>query len=294
MLEKHLRSLQRTRRKKIDEIKQATRYDHLRSLLEKYDDTAGMALSSNELNGVKGKSKTSARAPRASMPASMGPNSSQRTRAPLITESGPTLAVNDVAVREEKGKGIAVRPGMKSSPSLSNGTPVEPGLPTLKQSQFQRTWLDRVADKILGAEVGGQATAAEQRYALICRICYTHNGLCPKEEWEEVQYICPRCGTFNSRRPSTAPVSTPWTKSTSQEGHSPATSSIMLPSPTPSKLTLPGGGSDESGNKEEDAIDESREELIKDEQKQDTIRSRKSTLGKIHDAQSDMEEMEVD
>lgn len=213
--EKHLRSLQRTRRKKIDEIKQATRYDHLRNLLEKYDDTA--VKSSDEMIGVQGKSRTNSKAPRTST----DPSGLLNTRTPG-KGNGPTLTVNNVAIQEGGEKGVPVRPGMKSTPSLSNGTPVELGLPTLKQSQFQRTWLDRVADKILGAEVGGQATAAEQRYALICRICYTHNGLCPKEEWKEVQYICPRCGTFNSRRPSTAPVSTPWTKSTSQEGHSPA------------------------------------------------------------------------
>lgn len=69
----------------------------------------------------------------------------------------------------------------------------------------------------------------------------------------------------------------------------------MLPSPTPSKLTLPGGGSEESGNKEEEAVvDENKEEIIKDEQKQNTIRSRKSTLGKVHQAQNNIEEMEVD
>ena len=69
-----------------------------------------------------------------------------------------------------------------------DGRQVQLAVPSQKiQTQSRRHWLDRVADKVLGAEAGGQEVKAEQRYALICRICFTHNGLCPKEEWEEVR-----------------------------------------------------------------------------------------------------------
>ncbi len=71
--------------------------------------------------------------------------------------------------------------------------------------------MDKLADAILGADPS--ATGPEQKYALICARCHRHNGLALKEEFNEVQYVCPHCGHFNSRRPSSAPVSSPFNHS---------------------------------------------------------------------------------
>jgi hypothetical protein len=51
----------------------------------------------------------------------------------------------------------------------------------------QRTWLDRMADSVLGADPSGTALGPEQKYALICVNCKRHNGLARKEEFEEVR-----------------------------------------------------------------------------------------------------------
>lgn len=169
--ETHLRSLQRTRRKKIDEIKLATRYDHLRSLLEKYDDTA--------VPVAVGKKGTTER------------TRSARTGGPLARKeleqapkpSGQTQLQGPAGQEAKVGGGE----GGESKNGVVVQGPVGAVQPSQRQEQFQRTWMDRLADKILGAEMGGQQVAAEQRYALICRICFTHNGLCPKEDWEEVR-----------------------------------------------------------------------------------------------------------
>jgi hypothetical protein len=287
--EKHLRSLQRTRRKKIDEIKQATRYDHLRSLLEKYDDTAPPK-TPDEANRPKIKARGSSRAAKTGKVAEGDNQTTPRKGRVSETPAGPSLAVNDVAIG---------RDGKPASEKLAAGS--ESALLLRRQSQLPRTWLDRVADKILGAEAGGQQVAAEQRYALICRICFTHNGLCPKEEWEEVQYICPRCGTFNSRRPSSTPVSRPW-------GTSPRSrDSSSLMSPSPSQSSKRGTSFGSSQMREEDEEEDGEEEnpllsredgdSIKGEIKTHNLRNRKSALqldGVHGQGEDSIENMEVD
>lgn len=89
------------------------------------------------------------------------------------------------------------------------GFPRPPLAPTMA-APLQRTWLDRMADAVLGADPSSAALGPEQKYALICSQCKRHNGLAAREEFDEVQYICPSCGTFNTRRPSSVPVSSPW------------------------------------------------------------------------------------
>lgn len=90
--------------------------------------------------------------------------------------------------------------------------------------------MDKLADAVLGSD-GGEV-GPEQRYALICERCHSHNGLAKREEFDEIrksidysilgiftkffmphpfsEYVCPRCGHFNSRRPSSTPISSPF------------------------------------------------------------------------------------
>ncbi len=88
------------------------------------------------------------------------------------------------------------------------GNVIQPPRPAASAIPMQKTWMDKVADAILGSDPA--AIGPEQKYALICARCHAHNGLALKEEFNEVQYVCPHCGHFNSRRPSSAPVSSPF------------------------------------------------------------------------------------
>ena len=292
--ETHLRSLQRTRRKKIDEIKLATRYDHLRSLLEKYDDTAVPVAVGKKGTAERTRSaRTGGPLARKELEQAPKPSGQSQLQGP----AGQEASVGG-------GEGGASKNGV-----VAQG-PVGAVQPSQRQEQFQRTWMDRLADKILGAEMGGQQVAAEQRYALICRICFTHNGLCPKEDWEEVrewlvrssvgqetdfarlaEYICPRCGTFNSRRPSSAPVSSPWGKSTRERQRTDSMASSPPASPSPARNLAERGspsGDDEKGEGEEPS-----DEIIKDkddDHREDRLRSRKAGAS----GEERLEEMEVD
>lgn len=62
--------------------------------------------------------------------------------------------------------------------------------------QTPRTFHDRVLDFIVGSD---NNEATENRYALICKQCLTHNGLAPPGSINpfKVSYICPNCGFLN-------------------------------------------------------------------------------------------------
>jgi len=49
-----------------------------------------------------------------------------------------------------------------------------------------RRWYDRLADAVLGEEdgLGGGTGGASSKYALICKKCFTHNGLVMKRDFE--------------------------------------------------------------------------------------------------------------
>jgi predicted RNA-binding Zn-ribbon protein involved in translation (DUF1610 family) len=70
--------------------------------------------------------------------------------------------------------------------------------PTPQPIQATRKhWYDKFADAILGEDDEQSASVAASRYALICQKCFSHNGLVKESQWEDTQYVCPKCGFFN-------------------------------------------------------------------------------------------------
>ncbi|KAJ2896981.1 hypothetical protein IWW38_001858, partial [Coemansia aciculifera] len=69
----------------------------------------------------------------------------------------------------------------------------------------------------------GDSSGVDEKYALICRHCYAHNGLVFVDEINDIQYNCPKCGKFNPsnralRAASAAPLDdAPATGSVSQQ-----------------------------------------------------------------------------
>lgn len=55
-----------------------------------------------------------------------------------------------------------------------------------------KTWVDKIMDSIIGEETG-------HKYALICKNCFSHNGLVEKEEYAVAKYRCLKCEFFNDR-----------------------------------------------------------------------------------------------
>lgn len=193
--EKHLIDLRRQKREKVDEIKRATKYDHLRMLLEKYDE-AGPKPPVEAATPTKGKAGSRNASPSSRSPTSSAAGTPQRpgSAAPSTPEAQALQAQRMALMRQQ---------GIRPVPP-----PTAPAIP------MQKTWMDKLADSILGSDPA--ALGPEQKYALICARCHAHNGLALKEEFNEVQYVCPHCGHFNSRRPSSAPVSSPFNAASSR------------------------------------------------------------------------------
>ncbi|KAJ2792451.1 hypothetical protein GGI18_000394 [Coemansia linderi] len=77
-----------------------------------------------------------------------------------------------------------------------------------------RPWLDKLVDQLVGDSSG-----VDEKYALICRHCYAHNGLVLVEEINDIQYTCPKCGKFNpSNRAIRAAAAAPATQLANYEG----------------------------------------------------------------------------
>ncbi|CCH44407.1 putative membrane protein [Wickerhamomyces ciferrii] len=71
----------------------------------------------------------------------------------------------------------------------------------------ERHWYDTIIDTVVGAD----ELSPNNRYALICPNCSSHNGLAPPGQLPEfVRYICPRCGLLNGKE---QPLETPLEKS---------------------------------------------------------------------------------
>ncbi|KAI3624266.1 hypothetical protein CBS14141_002694 [Malassezia furfur] len=165
--ETHLQALRVQRRQKINEIKKATDFEHLRSLLERYDDEASSDLAHTQTSPAAGDdapSGTSLRS-KASSRSLRSKASKDKLSVTHSWESQPS--------RDDRNKKLA--PPITGMPIM--GVPSAPP---------PRGWMDKVADMILGTDPYG-ASPEDQQYALICRNCFRHNGLVPKNELNEIR-----------------------------------------------------------------------------------------------------------
>ncbi|KAJ1935106.1 hypothetical protein FBU59_005489, partial [Linderina macrospora] len=82
------------------------------------------------------------------------------------------------------------------------GQPVASGVVRTSQANMSavrsesepRPWLDKLVEGLVGE------TGPQEKYALICRHCFAHNGLVLPDEVNVIQYTCPKCGKFNPSR----------------------------------------------------------------------------------------------
>lgn len=164
--EEHLKDLQRQRRAKIEEIKRATKYDHLRLLLEKYDD------EKKPVGPQQGRGTAGPQTPvKGGKPQQQGQAPGSAVARPPVPGQQPLPS----AMRGSQPTGAPTSAGFAQPQTRAPAAPA------------QRTWLDRMADSVLGADPSSTALGPEQKYALICVSCKRHNGLARKEEFEEVR-----------------------------------------------------------------------------------------------------------
>ncbi|KAJ3221208.1 hypothetical protein HK099_003685 [Clydaea vesicula] len=66
-------------------------------------------------------------------------------------------------------------------------------------SPTPRGWMDKMMDTIIGDD-------QFNKYALICQSCFTHNGLCLPEEFQNTKFKCYKCNFLNIRGDGNFPV----------------------------------------------------------------------------------------
>ncbi|KAK4049096.1 hypothetical protein OIO90_005566 [Microbotryomycetes sp. JL221] len=164
--ETNLRSLKKQQRAKVEELKRNTGYYSTKTLIDKYDDEQG----SNKQHGIestttKGGIKAQARS-NATKPPPQQQQQQQQNQSQQQQATSPLIPLAPSAV-----------------------------------AQPPRTFMDKVADALIGTN---NEQEPFNKYALICSKCYNHNGLVPKEEFETIQYQCPRCGFMNLSRQTLA------------------------------------------------------------------------------------------
>ncbi|GAA5861751.1 hypothetical protein JCM3774_002693 [Rhodotorula dairenensis] len=193
--EKTLKHLVKQKQDKVEEIKKKTGYYSTRDLLEKYDE----ALRKGPPGSVPSTPV------KAAIPAGKSPASNPVASTPARPGAGTpaTPATPQGQIRNVPATGTPVGPGTPSGNPQPWGGASAPGalaaFPTMPPpTPHTRSIMDKVADALLG--VSPEETNPYNKYALICAKCFSHNGLCPKDEFEFVQYRCPRCGHFNPRR----------------------------------------------------------------------------------------------
>ncbi|KAA1118752.1 hypothetical protein PGT21_004558 [Puccinia graminis f. sp. tritici] len=179
-----LRLLQKQLRDKVEELKKKTAYYSTKELLDRYDEKTKLNPQSSPSNPHQlgrmtmtppnNEAMRHRQRPPSSSPANLSSTLSpiQNNHPSPAYQTGPpsTGATSSAAHQQLHQK-------MSNSPSPSIG----------------RGWADRFAEVLLGDD----EARPESKYALICINCFAHNGLVRQEELDHIQYLCPKCGTFN-------------------------------------------------------------------------------------------------
>lgn len=165
-LEKHLVTLRKQQKEKVEEIKKKTNYDSTRNLIERYDETTDSPLRRRvNVNG-------------ASVPAT--PQKAPTPQPQRMLNPLPRSPAQIPPALQQQLFRRFFSPSIgQFSMYLFSASPQRPMPPPRKH------WYDKVADAILGDD--DTITAASSRFALICQRCFAHNGLVKESVWEETR-----------------------------------------------------------------------------------------------------------
>ncbi|KAJ2809525.1 hypothetical protein H4R20_000027 [Coemansia guatemalensis] len=215
VIDRHNTRIKRLReelKERLDELKKKTAFDTTKNLIDKY--TAGEQTPAAE-RGQAARLKQEAKNRRRTMP-NFGTPGSQSTNQAGPLQASPLAAKSQRALSAQQqqqqqllglqGATAAIPPNNGQLQPLSSGelgrndaevgivkvTPRGSSLQNANSGSVSRPWLDKLVDQLVG-DVGSD----KDKYALICRHCYAHNGLVLEEEIRDIQYTCPKCGSFN-------------------------------------------------------------------------------------------------
>ncbi|CAG8794452.1 11760_t:CDS:2, partial [Dentiscutata erythropus] len=171
--ETQLEHLRAKKKLKVEEMKNKTGYYTTQNLLERFDSKVAANQQNSPLSpGQKG--------PLGRPIQPINPNLRQR-----LPNSQASPGSNEV-----NGE-------LENRPPLPGGHDIirsDDRSAITSPALLQRRWYDKLLDVLVGEE--------EQKYALVCNNCHTWHGLALPTEFDDVQFYCKNCNTFNPSRRS--------------------------------------------------------------------------------------------
>ncbi|OMJ13263.1 Protein lunapark [Smittium culicis] len=179
-LDSEIKKLIAEQKEKILELKKKTEFDSTKRLIEKYDKSKPlMNVNTSQQNKFVQQK---------------GNNTNQLTQ-----RHQKQLQANPQQIQLAQQKNTQqIKPIAQSYINTQNKSGVVP-IVQKKNIGSPKPWLENIIDRLVGDE-----QISNNKYALICRSCYSHNGLVLEEEIETIQYTCPKCGAFNPSKISSA------------------------------------------------------------------------------------------
>ncbi|KAJ8282418.1 hypothetical protein COCON_G00049370 [Conger conger] len=200
-----LEDLKSQKRKILEEVMETETYKNAKMILERFDPESKKKVMELESTPVG-----SQMAPRPGQelrqrnvasraPASGAPAAARPPPAPGATPVGPLPHSAPGGPPERNLSSVAAQQSLMRRP-MSPGTPIPgmglhpPGPPLARPIlPRDRGAMDRVIEYLVG-------DGPQNRYALICQQCFSHNGMALKEEFEYVAFRCAYCYFLNPAR----------------------------------------------------------------------------------------------
>ncbi|KAI5966197.1 uncharacterized protein KGF55_000506 [Candida pseudojiufengensis] len=174
----HLDNLKQRHKLKIDELKKITKYNETNELINKYDDKpkpTPQQLQQQQQQFIN------------------QPNKNTKSKS-LREQALKELHLNEQHLSSNQSPIIQQQINHTPKPNLqTSSSPVSP--PPAPQ---KRTIQDKLLDLFIGSD---NSESIENRYALICSHCFSHNGLAPPncDDPNNIKYKCWKCGSMNGK-----------------------------------------------------------------------------------------------
>ncbi|KAJ1927770.1 hypothetical protein EC988_010211, partial [Linderina pennispora] len=165
--EKQIKKLRQEINERVDELKKKTAYDSTKTLVDRY--------SSAARGQPEARRRTEPAAPAGSPQASplAGRGKSQ--------PANGLMAMRNAQAASMGGSAMATVPLPVFQPVESGVVRTQAAQPPRAGSE-PRPWLDKLVEGLVGD------TGPQDKYALICRYCFAHNGLVLPDEVDVIQY----------------------------------------------------------------------------------------------------------
>jgi len=160
--EKQLSDLQEKRKEILENVMETETYKRAKEILEKFD-----------------------------------PETKKKVEDEMMRKNQPTPVPSPVVAANQELRHRNSNSNGNPRPHQPNGSNVPPGVnrPPLPRPilNSHRTMLDKIMEYCVG-------DGPSNRFALICKNCYSHNGMALAEEFEYLGYRCAYCRFYNDSR----------------------------------------------------------------------------------------------